>query len=104
MSRGGLLCLFVVVTGLLLPSAQGLTSEEEFDRWVALHAAKQATVAATATVPDDVVTVAATPTCVRYVGKKGSGAEYTKVKNAVKSIPEGSTERCVIYIGEGVYT
>lgn len=99
-------CVVVVAMAVMVPSAQGLTSEEDFDRWVAAHTARHAAYVSTQTNTPD-VTVADTPssepTCVRYVGPKGSGAEYTKVKSAVNSIPEGGDERCVIYIAEGVY-
>lgn len=104
-----LLVLFLVA----VPIAHGGTSEEEFNQWLAEEQAKyegRATMGTLGTPPaaDDFVTAEATPppapSCVRYVGKKGSGAKYSKVKDAVKSIPDGMTERCVIYIGEGEYT
>lgn len=109
MAMSGVLSVVVVLFLVTVPAAHGLgTSEEEFDSWVARKQAKYETMGAMATPPvDDFVTAAATPppapTCVRYVGKSGSGAEYSKVKSAVKSIPEGNSERCVIYIGEGEY-
>lgn len=105
--RGVYLCVLVMVVAMIVASAQGLTSEEDYQRWLDAHAAKHdAQVAAAATVPDVVVaaTPAEAPSCVRYVGKKGSGAEYSKVKSAVKSIPDDSTEHCLIYIYEGTYT
>ncbi|KAG0557848.1 hypothetical protein KC19_11G161400 [Ceratodon purpureus] len=101
----------LVMILVVVPLAYGQSSESEYDAWLAANQAKyQDSVTALGTPPavGDFVTVAAdsppaSPSCIRYVGKKGSGAKYSKVKSAVKSIPDGMTERCVIYVGEGVW-
>lgn len=104
-SRGVLAVLFVVIAGSMFQSAQAVSTEEEFDSWVATLGAKYAAVTAAAATTGDLVTVAATPeaapTCVRYVAK--SGADYKKVKSAVNSIPKDNNERCVIYVAAGTY-
>lgn len=116
-SRAALLCTLVLATGLFLTvsSLTIPTPEEDFDAWVARNQAKyetqnpESTVLGTETLPGGDFSVEATPsppqeaTCIRTVGKKGSGAKYTKVKAAIKSIPKGNSVRCVIRIAKGFY-
>lgn len=105
-----LVSVLVVVFLVAVPRAHGQPTEEEYDAFLAARmAAHHSTMATLGAPPAPGVfeTAAssppATPTCIKYVGKKGSGAEFTKVKSAVKAIPDGMTERCVIMVGEGVY-
>jgi pectinesterase len=95
--------VFVVVVVAMAMMVQGVPTDTEFDQWLADQSARHASQVTTETVTPDMTVTATEPSCVRYVGKKGSGAEYSKVKSAVKSIPEGGSERCVIYVAAGTY-
>lgn len=92
--------LFVVLVVAMAMMVQGVPTDTEFDQWLAAQSVRHAGQVTTTTVTPDVTVTATEPTCVRYVG---DGAEYSKIKNAVKSIPDGGSERCVIYVAAGSY-
>jgi hypothetical protein len=89
-------------------------SEADYNAWVAAHrAAYDAKQAQQTTMDSSTLGSAAAPmaapsfsssTCSRTVGPKGSGATYSSVMDAVSSIPNGNSQRCVIYIAAGTYT
>ena len=93
--------LVMVVLLVAVPLTHAQPSDTDYEEFL------QAKAVARAPAPpsDGVVTTESTPppppSCSRYVAK--SGAQYTTVTSAVTSVPDGLTERCVIYIAEGVY-
>lgn len=112
-----LLCLAVLVAGLVVDSAWAVDSDSEADyqAWMAAHKAqydaKQALVSQQSTTtlsdssPPPPPPASSSASCYTTVGPKGSGAKYHKVKDAVKSIPSGSTgQRYVICFAAGTYT
>lgn len=111
---GAQLCLMMVVMAALSTGgAWAVDSESEsyYNRWVAAHGAALAAKQAQQTTMDTTLgsapmaaPSASSSTCSRTVGTKGSGATYSSVKDAVNSIPDGNSQRCVIYIAAGTYT
>lgn len=98
--------LTVVIAVLAIACVHGLPTESEYDAWLKAEQERYANYSSSPPSTDQQVTTAAapeSPSCVRYVGKRGSGAKYSTVKSAVQSIPDGLEERCWIYIGKGVW-
>lgn len=93
--------LVMVVLLVAVPLAHAQPSDADYEEFLQAKAVAQAP----APPSDGVVATESTPppppSCSRYVAK--SGAQYTTVKSAVSSVPDGMTERCVIYVAEGVY-
>lgn len=86
-------------------------SEADYKAWLAAHRAaydakqtQQTTMDNTLGSAPMAAPLSKSSTCSRTVGPKGSGATYSTVKDAVNSIPNGNSQRCVIYIAAGTYT
>lgn len=108
-----MLCLAVLVAGLVVSAwAVDSDSEADYQAWLAAHKARydakqallsqQSTLSNSSSPPPP---ASSSASCYTTVGPKGSGAKYQKVKDAVKSIPNGSTgKRYVICFAAGTYT
>lgn len=103
-----LIFLFVSAKAHETPEQHKISAHEavetQFLAWVARHQAKYnaqlQNIDGLAANIDTTILAAATPKCMRKVGKK---AHYKTVKDAVRSIPVGNQQRCIINIDAGVY-